>query len=292
MASPTIGTSPRSRSSRFPTGRASPGACSSRWPRPAINVDMIVQNVGHGGDTDLCFTVPQVELAKAKRIARADRPRAGRSRDDDRCLGRQGLIVGAGLHNAPGYAARMFGYLADAGVNIEMISTSEIRITCDDRGGRPRDSAAGAPRGVRARAARAGGRQRPARAARCARPPARPPGPRRPRDVAEPRRVKGAVDRPPGAVRERRIDQRRRARLAGRRRTRDLPGPGRRADSRPGSQGPDVDRAARSRAPPVARLPPDVARPGPRPGAWRRRSRWRWPTRPRTLPACRTGPSG
>jgi aspartate kinase len=39
-------------------------------------------------------------------------------------------IVGAGLHNAPGYAARMFGTLADAGVNIEMISTSEVRITC------------------------------------------------------------------------------------------------------------------------------------------------------------------
>ena len=39
-------------------------------------------------------------------------------------------IVGAGMHNAPGYAARMFGTLADAGVNIEMISTSEVRITC------------------------------------------------------------------------------------------------------------------------------------------------------------------
>ena len=39
-------------------------------------------------------------------------------------------IVGAGIQNAPGYAARMFGALADAGVNIEMISTSEIRITC------------------------------------------------------------------------------------------------------------------------------------------------------------------
>jgi len=37
--------------------------------------------------------------------------------------------VGAGIHNAPGYAAKMFGTLADAGVNIEMISTSEIRIT-------------------------------------------------------------------------------------------------------------------------------------------------------------------
>ena len=39
-------------------------------------------------------------------------------------------IVGAGIGNAPGYAAKMFGALADAGINIEMISTSEIRITC------------------------------------------------------------------------------------------------------------------------------------------------------------------
>jgi aspartate kinase len=39
-------------------------------------------------------------------------------------------IVGAGIQNAPGYAARMFGALADAGINIEMISTSDIRITC------------------------------------------------------------------------------------------------------------------------------------------------------------------
>jgi aspartate kinase len=39
-------------------------------------------------------------------------------------------IVGAGIQNAPGYASRMFGALADAGVNIEIISTSEIRITC------------------------------------------------------------------------------------------------------------------------------------------------------------------
>jgi aspartate kinase len=39
-------------------------------------------------------------------------------------------IVGAGLHNAPGYAAAMFGALADAAINIELISTSEVRITC------------------------------------------------------------------------------------------------------------------------------------------------------------------
>jgi aspartate kinase len=95
-----------------------------------INVDMIVQNVGHEGATDLSFTVPRNELGRAERVLG---PLVGE-------LGAAGIrtdptvakvsIVGAGLHNAPGYAARMFGALADAGVNIEMISTSEVRITC------------------------------------------------------------------------------------------------------------------------------------------------------------------
>lgn len=94
-----------------------------------INVDMIVQNVGHGGATDLSFTVPRIELPRAQRVLEPV----------VRALGAQELttdptvakvsIVGAGLHNAPGYAARMFGTLAAAAVNIEMISTSEVRIT-------------------------------------------------------------------------------------------------------------------------------------------------------------------
>ena len=95
-----------------------------------VNVDMIVQNVGHGGETDLSFTVPQVELGKAKKAS--SRSSASSARASSRPMPRSAKvsIVGAGLHNAPGYAARMFGTLADAGVNIEMISTSEVRITC------------------------------------------------------------------------------------------------------------------------------------------------------------------
>src|SRR4029079_11588193 len=95
-----------------------------------VFVDMIVQNIGHDGETDISFTVPRVELARAEKVLN---PGVGE-------MGARGLttdptvakvsIVGAGLHNAPGYAARMFGTLADAGVNIEMISTSEVRITC------------------------------------------------------------------------------------------------------------------------------------------------------------------
>ena len=94
-----------------------------------INVDMIVQNVGHGAATDLSFTVPRVELAKAKRILEPlVRDLGFRELTTDSSVAKVS-IVGAGIHNAPGYAARMFGTLAEAGINIEMISTSEIRIT-------------------------------------------------------------------------------------------------------------------------------------------------------------------
>jgi aspartate kinase len=94
-----------------------------------INVDMIVQNVGHHGATDLSFTIPRVELAKAKRILEPIvRDLGFREMTTDTAVAKVS-IVGAGIQNAPGYAARMFGALADAGVNIEMISTSEIRIT-------------------------------------------------------------------------------------------------------------------------------------------------------------------
>ena len=95
-----------------------------------VNIDMIVQNVGHGGSTDMSFTVPRVELARAKKVLEPlVREMNARELTTDASVGKVS-IVGAGLHNAPGYAARMFGTLADAGVNIEMISTSEVRITC------------------------------------------------------------------------------------------------------------------------------------------------------------------
>src|SRR6476659_4568158 len=95
-----------------------------------VNVDMIVQNVGHGGETDLSFTVPRVELGKTKKALEGIvRDLGARELTTDASVAKVS-IVGAGLHNAPGYAARMFGTLADAHVNIEMISTSEVRITC------------------------------------------------------------------------------------------------------------------------------------------------------------------
>jgi aspartate kinase len=95
-----------------------------------VIVDMIVQNVGHDGATDISFTVPRVDLARAERVLQPVVAEMGaRGIATDATVAKVS-IVGAGLHNAPGYAARMFGTLADAGVNIEMISTSEVRITC------------------------------------------------------------------------------------------------------------------------------------------------------------------
>jgi aspartate kinase len=78
----------------------------------------------------MSFTVPRGELAKAKRVLEPLVRELGfREMTTDASIAKVS-IVGAGLHNAPGYAARMFGTLSDAGVNIEMISTSEVRITC------------------------------------------------------------------------------------------------------------------------------------------------------------------
>ena len=95
-----------------------------------ISVDVIVQNASVGGTTDLTFTVKKDDLSRASAVVE-------RVAED---LGSPGLVtslglakvsvVGTGMQDAPGYASTMFRTLADAGINIEMITTSEIRITC------------------------------------------------------------------------------------------------------------------------------------------------------------------
>jgi aspartate kinase len=95
-----------------------------------INVDMIVQNISHDGTTDLSFTTSRADLAAARPVLEKIRTEIGaRALEIDENVAKVS-IVGAGIQNAPGYAARMFGTLADAKINIQMISTSEIRITC------------------------------------------------------------------------------------------------------------------------------------------------------------------
>jgi aspartate kinase len=95
-----------------------------------ISVDVIVQNVSTGEHTDLTFTVNQEQLAQALKLVEpaVERVKA-ESVNHSGGLAKVSL-VGTGMLNTPGVAARMFRTLADAGINIEMISTSEIRITC------------------------------------------------------------------------------------------------------------------------------------------------------------------
>ena len=95
-----------------------------------IPVDGIVQNVGHDGATDLSFIVTEADLPAAEDLLRKRLPDL-RARDMTVSPGLAKVsIVGTGIHNAPGYPARMFEALGAAGVNIEMIMTSDIRITC------------------------------------------------------------------------------------------------------------------------------------------------------------------
>ncbi len=95
-----------------------------------VNVDMIVQNVSADGRTDVSFTVPKDDLEKARPILTAiDRAVGGRGVTTDMEVGRVSL-VGAGMKTHPGVAAEMFDALAEAGINIEIISTSSIRISC------------------------------------------------------------------------------------------------------------------------------------------------------------------
>jgi aspartate kinase len=95
-----------------------------------VNVDMIVQNVSHGGTTDISFTVPKTDLSGAMVVLEklADEVGADRVVADSDIA--KVSLVGAGMKSSPGVAAGMFEALADAGVNIEMISTSTIRISC------------------------------------------------------------------------------------------------------------------------------------------------------------------
>ena len=95
-----------------------------------ISVDTIVQNASVERTTDLTFTVARTDLKRAVEVVEPL----------SKSIGSQGIVtaerlakvsvVGTGMQNAPGYAASMFKALYEAGINIEMITTSEIRITC------------------------------------------------------------------------------------------------------------------------------------------------------------------
>jgi aspartate kinase len=96
----------------------------------SVNVDMIVQNVSAAGVTDISFTLPSDQLTAGIELVQGiagEIGATGVSSDSDVA---RVSIVGAGMKSHPGVAATMFETLASAGINIEMIQTSSIRITC------------------------------------------------------------------------------------------------------------------------------------------------------------------
>lgn len=94
-----------------------------------VNVDMIVQNTSHDGTTDISFTLPKADRASASAIVERVAKEIGAAgvevQDDIAKIS----LVGAGMKTSPGIAAKMFRVLAEQSVNIEMISTSTIRIS-------------------------------------------------------------------------------------------------------------------------------------------------------------------
>lgn len=94
-----------------------------------INVDMIVQNVSAEGHTDLTFTVPTADLAKAKSLIEKVGPAVGCKKvEADEGIAKVS-IVGVGMRSHAGVAAKVFSTLASQGINIQMISTSEIKVS-------------------------------------------------------------------------------------------------------------------------------------------------------------------
>ncbi len=96
-----------------------------------VNVDMIVQNVSDAGMTDISFTVPSTDVEQTEQVLNNGvlDSIGGRLLPTEQSIGRVS-VIGAGMKSNPGVAAKMFETLAEEGINIEMISTSAIRISC------------------------------------------------------------------------------------------------------------------------------------------------------------------
>ena len=94
-----------------------------------IDVDMIIQNTGHDGTTDFSFTIGRADYERTMVVLEKVRDDVGaRAIESDRSMAKVS-IVGVGMRSHPGVASRMFKTLADEGINIQMISTSEIKIS-------------------------------------------------------------------------------------------------------------------------------------------------------------------
>lgn len=97
--------------------------------RNQVNVDIILQGIGHEEGKDICFTVAEKDLKKASELLIEQKEELRYSRLETNCDVAKVSVVGAGMINNPGVAATLFEALYDAGININMISTSEIKIS-------------------------------------------------------------------------------------------------------------------------------------------------------------------
>lgn len=95
-----------------------------------VNVDMIVQNVSRAGLSDISFTIPKSSVTWAEEVVRMIGSQVEASAVEIQHDIAKVSLVGAGMKTEPGVAARVFRTLGKAGINIEMISTSTIRISC------------------------------------------------------------------------------------------------------------------------------------------------------------------
>ena len=100
-----------------------------------IDVDLIIQSIHESNTNDIVFTVTNEQLAKAQQVAHAIAPKLGNTDSSEAEVLVDGNIAkvaisGAGIIGRPGIAAKMFHTLSDAGINIQMISTSEVKVSC------------------------------------------------------------------------------------------------------------------------------------------------------------------
>ncbi len=98
-----------------------------------LDVDLIIQSIHEGNTNDIAFTVTRHSLDRAEAVAAAILPTLGGQMESEFMIDRQIAkisVAGAGMIGRPGVAAQMFSTLAEAGINIQMISTSEVKVSC------------------------------------------------------------------------------------------------------------------------------------------------------------------
>jgi aspartate kinase len=98
--------------------------------RAGVNIDMIVQNVSQHGEATISFTLPKTDLPVAEPLLERVCADLGAGRIEHDAEIAKVSLIGAGMKSHPGVAADMFDALAEAGINIEIISTSSIRVSC------------------------------------------------------------------------------------------------------------------------------------------------------------------